>query len=224
MRTVFSLGVVMLLGVMGASQAKAAPSFCDGVSGNLVTNCGFETGALSPWTVSGNTTNPPGGFNGSEYGIDASDAATGNFGLYAGPIESPLMLNQTLSLAPNTKYDISFALEDDAANPDTSQYTHSFSAIFDGSTLISLLNPSSTGSFDTHSFVFTTGAGIASNTISFSFQNDTTYWSFDDVVVTQAPVPAPLIGHGLLVLLAVGGVFSGSRLLENRKKRHLHAA
>jgi hypothetical protein len=39
----------------------------------------------------------------------------------------------------------------------------------------------------------------------------------------DVPVPAPLIGHGLLVLLAVGGVLSGSKLLENLKKRHLQA-
>jgi len=241
MRTGFSLSVVMLLGVMGASQAKAAASYCDGVSGNLVTNCGFETGALSPWTVSGNTTNPPGGFNGGEYGIDAFDAATGNYGLYAGPIANPLMLTQTLSLAMNTRYNISFALEDDAANPDTSVYTQSFSAIFDGSTLVSLLNPSSAGSFDTYSFVFTTGASIASDSISFSFQNDTTFWSFDDVAVTLTtttstpePTSLALLGSGLVALgiirrrqrqrSAAGGVFSGSRLLENRKKRHLHAA
>jgi len=37
-------------------------------------------------------------------------------------------------------------------------------------------------------------------------------------------VPAPLIGHGLLVLLAVGGVLLGGKLLESLKKRHLHAA
>jgi hypothetical protein len=34
-------------------------------------------------------------------------------------------------------------------------------------------------------------------------------------------VPAPLIGHGLLVLLAVGGVLFGGKLLESHKK---HAA
>jgi hypothetical protein len=35
------------------------------------------------------------------------------------------------------------------------------------------------------------------------------------------PVPAPLIGHGLLVLLAIGGVLSGSKLLERHKSHHL---
>jgi hypothetical protein len=37
-------------------------------------------------------------------------------------------------------------------------------------------------------------------------------------------VPAPLIGHGLLVLLAVGGVLFGSRLLEGFKNHHARAA
>jgi hypothetical protein len=36
-------------------------------------------------------------------------------------------------------------------------------------------------------------------------------------------VPAPIIGHGLFVLLAVGGVLFGGKLLENLKKRHLQA-
>src|SRR5262249_41400524 len=41
--------------------------------------------------------------------------------------------------------------------------------------------------------------------------------------VIDVPVPAPVIGHGLLVLLAVGGVLFGSRLLERGKKPHATA-
>jgi hypothetical protein len=37
-------------------------------------------------------------------------------------------------------------------------------------------------------------------------------------------VPAPIIGHGLFVLLAIGGVLFGGKLLEGLKKQHLHAA
>jgi hypothetical protein len=36
-------------------------------------------------------------------------------------------------------------------------------------------------------------------------------------------VPAPVIGHGLFVLLAVGGVLFGGKLLESLKTRHSHA-
>jgi hypothetical protein len=38
-------------------------------------------------------------------------------------------------------------------------------------------------------------------------------------VDATVPVPAPLIGHGLLVLLAVGGVLFGGKLLEHSKRR-----
>jgi hypothetical protein len=44
-------------------------------------------------------------------------------------------------------------------------------------------------------------------------------FEFDPLVV-----PSPLIGHGLFVLLAVGGVLFGGKLLESRKMRHLHTA
>jgi hypothetical protein len=59
----------------------------------------------------------------------------------------------------------------------------------------------------------------------------TSVFATDDLIVPQGQaatdivkqfsqtVPAPLIGHGLLVLLAVGGVLCGGKLLENLKKR-----
>jgi len=37
-------------------------------------------------------------------------------------------------------------------------------------------------------------------------------------------VPSPLIGHGLLALLAIGGVLFGGKLLESLKKQRLHTA
>jgi hypothetical protein len=40
----------------------------------------------------------------------------------------------------------------------------------------------------------------------------------------DASVPAPIIGHGLFVLLAIGGVLFGGKLLEGLKKQRLHAA
>ncbi len=45
-----------------------------------------------------------------------------------------------------------------------------------------------------------------------------------DVLLTAVSVPAPPIGHGLLVLLAVVGVLFGGKLLESVKKHQLHAA
>ena len=39
-----------------------------------------------------------------------------------------------------------------------------------------------------------------------------------DTFLPGVPVPAPRIGHGLFVLLAVGGVWFGGKLLERLKK------
>ena len=45
----------------------------------------------------------------------------------------------------------------------------------------------------------------------------------DNVSLTANAVPAPVIGHGLLIVLAVGGVLFGSKLLERSKKLHATA-
>jgi hypothetical protein len=37
------------------------------------------------------------------------------------------------------------------------------------------------------------------------------------------PAPAPLIGHGLLVFLAAGGVLFGSKLLGRRREARLQS-
>jgi hypothetical protein len=42
--------------------------------------------------------------------------------------------------------------------------------------------------------------------------------------ITPVAMPAPVIGHGLLVLLAVGGVLFGGKLLDDLKKRVHHSA
>src|SRR5262249_18419137 len=49
-------------------------------------------------------------------------------------------------------------------------------------------------------------------------------FSFGTGPDTFIAVPTPLIGHGLLALLAIGGVLLGSKLLEHFRKRSLQAA
>ena len=43
----------------------------------------------------------------------------------------------------------------------------------------------------------------------------------DSFTLQIGAVPAPLIGHGLPVLLAVGGVLFGAKLWERRKRHRL---
>jgi hypothetical protein len=78
-------------------------------------------------------------------------------------------------------------------------------------------NPSTIGA-GTFELNFT-GSGItAATTVSVAT------FSFGTGPDTFITVPAPLIGHGLLALLAIGGVLFGGKLLENLKKRSLQTA
>jgi hypothetical protein len=65
------------------------------------------------------------------------------------------------------------------------------------------------------------GLPLGSIAAALSDNGDSTVWTNDGGVNA---VPAPSIGHGLAILLAVGGVLFGAKLLENLNRRHqLHA-
>jgi hypothetical protein len=76
-------------------------------------------------------------------------------------------------------------------------------------------NPSTigAGTFELNFTGITAATTVTAATFSFGTGPD-----------TFITVPAPLIGHGLLALLAIGGVLLGKKLLENFKKRSLQAA
>jgi hypothetical protein len=61
-----------------AGGAILVPSECDATPGNLVANCGFETGDFTSWTQSGDL---------SFTDVDPDCAHSGDFGLCAGPVD-----------------------------------------------------------------------------------------------------------------------------------------
>lgn len=206
MRKSFSVMVLAICGYWGASQAMAAGSICGAVTGNLVLNCGFETGDFTDWTPGGNTLNPGGNY----YGVDAFDANSGNFGAYMSQDfidggTAPVTLSQSFATTAGDWYNFTFFLEQDTAP--TLGYTHAFSASWAGSIIESLTptvaTPGDVGIFDEYSF--TEAATAPSTTIQFSFQNDDNFWSFDDVSVTLAPVPEP--STALLGVFALGALW-----------------
>jgi hypothetical protein len=75
------------------SPAWAAPSICNGVPGNFITNCGFEDGNFTGWTQGGNT-----GFTGVTGSVPYVNSGT--FGAQLGPVGSDGTLSQ--SFAGNT--------------------------------------------------------------------------------------------------------------------------
>jgi hypothetical protein len=192
------------------SQASAA-SICDAVVGNAVANCGFETGDFTGWTL-GKVTDNPGGFY---YGVDGFDANSGNYGAYmsqdflddgTGVVD----LSETLALTPGT-YTVSYYLEQDTTP--TPGYTHSFASTF-GATVMQTLTPTVgtpgvVGAFTEYSFQET--ATGPSTVLQFSFENDDSFWSIDDISVTAA---APEPSTNILVGLALGA----SVLLWSRRR------
>lgn len=173
----------------------AVPCF----SANIVANPGFETGDLSSWSVSGANSSP--GENGIYYGVDTVDAHSGTFGGYFGALGGLMNLTQTLTTAPGAAYTISFWLAQTAA---PLPYVNSFSAAFAGATLVAQTAlPAS--NFTQYTFAGT--ASTATSSLTFSFRNDTGFFSLDDISVdasgsAAAPEPATflLLSPGLLYL------------------------
>lgn len=205
MRKTLSVIALMVCGLWGASQAMAGSSVCDAVVSNLVVNCGFETGDFTGWTISGNITNPGGNY----YGVDAFDAASGNYGAYLSEDEissvNPLILSQTVGIetGQNWNLTVSFWLEQDTAP--TTGYTHTFAATFGGVSLLNLTPtvavPGPNGVWTEYTFTVADSA-ISSGLLSFTARNDDSYWSLDDVsVVAPEPSSVLLVGTALGALL-----------------------
>jgi len=52
-RICLTLSLLALLAVMSAPLSAVGLSYCDGVAGNLIANCGFETGDFTDWALAG---------------------------------------------------------------------------------------------------------------------------------------------------------------------------
>jgi len=144
-----------------------SPSACDGVDGNLVANCGFETGDFTGWTQSGDlsfTTVVP----------DSGVAHTGFYGVAAGPTLDLGFISQVLPTAAGGTYNLTFWLRNAGA-------PNEFAVIWDGTVIF---DQTTKPDFD-YMLVEFDGltASMDGTELDFGFYNGPDYFYIDDIVV-----------------------------------------
>ncbi len=184
-----TLLVVVAMAILACAPAAFAQ--------NLLQNGSFETGDFTGWTTGGN-------FEFSSVTSGAyyvyTGAQDGTFYGVFGPVSTPGTLSQAFTDNAGEQYTLSFWLA--AVGDDPS----SFSASFDGNTLISQSDPNTGGNWQQFTFTVT---GTGHDTVSFGFQDDPAYIALDNVSVTpntgSAPEPSSflLMGSGVLGLAGV---------------------
>ncbi len=169
------------------SPAWGAASICDATAGNLVTNCGFETGDFTGWSVTGVT----------DFVFVDGDPHSGNRAASLGPFGGDGFLTQFVG-DNSTLYSVSFYLAQLDDPPNT------FTVFWNGVDVGPDLVDASGFDFKLFSFTLPGHSGAGSNQLTFAFRDDPAFWILDDVVVLNVgnTVPEPgtliLFGSGLL--------------------------
>jgi len=191
------------------AQSSQAQSICDATLGNLVSNCGFETGDFTSWTTTGNdvTNGLLGNLYGVETGADPIVGTLPNSGLsqayFSDIVSNATTLSQSISTVASDTYTVSFELAQQLEGPGT--VNNSVAVSFGGTTLATLTN---VGVENYTLYSYTATASSASSLLSLKLGDDIGEFLLDDVTVTQNAPAVPNPANALLLLsgLGVGGL------------------
>ncbi len=171
---------------LAVPQSKA--DTCGTTPGNLVANCGFETGDFTSWTLAGNDVPLT---LGNLYGVEGTDPIDGispNSGSYqaffADLTSNATTLSQIITTVPTEIYTVSFYLAQDTAV--STEYSNAFSATFGSASLVNLVAVPVQGYTE---YSYNVDATSASSVLSLTFGNDLGEFLVDDIsVVDDTPV------------------------------------
>ena len=184
------LFVVAIAGVLTALSAAPAraQSQCDVVVGNIVLNCGFETGNFSFWTTPASANFiANGGFW----------THSGSYGWAGGAVGGLGIASQSLSTIAGQSYNLSFFYNSSGS------YPSELYVAFEGNQLFDQSNIAAAGWTQ---YSFTVTAANNGSVLDLGMRNDPYYDGLDDVAVVSAtPEPASLalLGTGLLGIAGV---------------------
>jgi len=193
----FILATAALLAV-GCGSANATPSLCDVAAGNLIHNCGFETGSLTNWIATPAA-------SGSDFGVGGV-AHSGAFGAFFGDTASQYdQIFQGVPTTPGDRYELSYYFQSDGGVPNAGfvgWYDGTFH-VLGGATNI----PAFSWILEDFSFVATTNT----TGIDFGAYDGPGYLTIDDVVLRDigrdVSVPEPftlgIFGAGLAGAIAM---------------------
>jgi PEP-CTERM motif len=186
--------VVTLLGLFGLILPSAVLADCTTVPGNIVANCGFETGDLTDWTQSGNV-----GFVGVVAANPPFLPHSGSYFASLGPVGSDGYLSQSLATTAGTTYQLQWYLGSDGGTP------NDFDAEVSGVMFTVNNLPGTSGAYLDYMLNF---VAAGPTTLSFSFRDDPGYLALDDISVTPVAGTTPEPSSVLLFatgLMALGG-------------------
>jgi hypothetical protein len=188
MRTSRPLAILSSIALsLATSSALHADTACGTISGNLITNCSFETGSFSGW----NKVDP------SDYsGVDSHNPESGTYAANLGAEGTPGTLSQTVTDIAGAYYAFTFSLENEVAKDAQGNFYlggNSFVVSFTndlGNTyvLTSDLNIPESSSYTTFELFF---FGTGTDTITFTYLNIPSYFDLDNVSVVDPEAPGP---------------------------------
>lgn len=209
MKALAAFAVASLALCSFASMARATPSSCDAVAGNIVSNCGFEGGTHS---VNANGSVPDGWDADSEFaqdgianGVEGTIVHSGANAVQMGAFTIlPGGISQTLTDVAGTTYNGSIFIEHIPAAPADPSEGAFFLSV--GGAHVTLDDTDADNAFTKYTFSF---VGTGSDTLSLSGTDSIGAWYADDIVITAAPVGVPepitlsLFGAGLIGAVAL---------------------